>query len=359
MAATTSNVTPRRNGFDFAALSASSGRQDSGEELARLRAALETLSDLVIAHGVMDARTLESIVGDLIRPPMVPVSLSAPLPPPAQSATDAAARASAPRATAPVAARQPIAAAAAAAVAARPAAATPTAAPQAAVPKPAVAAPMPAVAAVAVPQPAAAAPIAAAPLAARPTPVAAPQPAAAAVAAPKLTPVTTPVAAVTPGSFASLGPVVVAPMPAPVEATPFVATPAAAATPKRNPFEAARIEAELGNELPPPNAPQGFLGRLFGKKKTSAAAVAANAASVEFTERMPKLPVDGLYAEQQRATELSFPPPSTARKPRAAAPAAKPARTERPANHAPARFCDRCWRRVDSDGSCKSCSATG
>ncbi|MCU1281400.1 MAG: hypothetical protein JWM53_4946, partial [bacterium] len=63
MAATTSNATPRKNGFDFAALSASAGKQDSADEVARLRAALETLSELVIAHGVMDARTLESIVG--------------------------------------------------------------------------------------------------------------------------------------------------------------------------------------------------------------------------------------------------------------------------------------------------------
>ena len=89
MAATTSNATPRKNGFDFAALSASAGKQDSGDEVARLRAALETLSEMVIAHGVMDARTLESIVGDLIRPQMMPLALSAPLPPPAPSAAEA------------------------------------------------------------------------------------------------------------------------------------------------------------------------------------------------------------------------------------------------------------------------------
>src|SRR5205814_4514487 len=83
MAATTSNVNPRRTGFDFAALAASAGRQDGGEEVVRLRTALQTLAELVIAHGVMDARTLESIVGDLIRAPM---PAAAPLPPPAPSA---------------------------------------------------------------------------------------------------------------------------------------------------------------------------------------------------------------------------------------------------------------------------------
>src|SRR6476661_9195589 len=104
MAATTSTPTPRKNGFDFAALSASAGKQDSGEEVARLRAALETLAELVVAHGVMDARTLESIVGDLITPPMVPVSLAAPLPPPAPSAAEALLRGPIPK-PAPVAAK--------------------------------------------------------------------------------------------------------------------------------------------------------------------------------------------------------------------------------------------------------------
>src|SRR5205814_354787 len=101
MAATTSNVNPRRTGFDFAALAASAGRQDGAEEVARLRAALETLAELVIAHGVMDARTLESIVGDLIRP--TPAAAAAPLPPPAPSAAEATARGIAAKAPAAVA----------------------------------------------------------------------------------------------------------------------------------------------------------------------------------------------------------------------------------------------------------------
>jgi hypothetical protein len=77
---------------------------------------------------------------------------------------------------------------------------------------------------------------------------------------------------------------------------------------------------------------------------------------VEFTERLPKLPYEGLYGDQQNATELSFPPPST-RRPRAASPAAAPrAKATRPASTAPARFCDRCWRRMDMSGACKTCS---
>ncbi|HEX6837785.1 MAG TPA: hypothetical protein VF334_14495, partial [Polyangia bacterium] len=79
------------------------------------------------------------------------------------------------------------------------------------------------------------------------------------------------------------------------------------------------------------------------------------AVSIEFTERVPKLPVDGLYSEQQRATELSFPPAaSIPKRPRAAS--AAPAKKARPANAAPARFCDRCWRRMDASGTCKTCS---
>ena len=35
MAATTPNSTPRKNGFDFAALSASAGKQDGGDERER------------------------------------------------------------------------------------------------------------------------------------------------------------------------------------------------------------------------------------------------------------------------------------------------------------------------------------
>ncbi|HEX9104614.1 MAG TPA: hypothetical protein VF997_20530, partial [Polyangia bacterium] len=167
---------------------------------------------------------------------------------------------------------------------------------------------------------------------------------------------------------APAAPTLVAPAPAielpppsvqPVVASPFPSEPAPAAAPARkNPFDArdaARLEAELTETPQQQLKPQGFFSRIFGKPKTSPAAVAKVAASIEFTERVPKLPVEGLYSEQQRATELSFPPTATVqRKPRAAAPAKKKA--ARPADAAPARFCDRCWRRMDASGTCKTCS---
>ena len=309
MAATTSNPTPRRNGFDFAALTATAGPKDSADEVARLRAAIETLSELVVAHGVMDARTLASLLGDLVQPaPMQPMALSAPLPPPAMSAAEARSKPQpqkiAPKAAAPVAARKPA-------------------------PAPVAVAP---------------APIAPAPVAVAPAPVAvAPAPVAVA-------PV--PVAAPAPAPIAST--FVATPAPAPVAAKP-VEKPAA----KPSPFaptsvDAARLAAELTDLPPPALKPPGFFSRLFGKKKTSPAAVAAAAESVEFTERTPKLPDDTLYAEQQRATELSFPPPSTVKKPRPAAAARK--KSASPVDAAPAKFCDRCWRRMDASGTCKTCS---
>jgi hypothetical protein len=155
-------------------------------------------------------------------------------------------------------------------------------------------------------------------------------------------------------------PVVASPFPsepAPIAAAPVAAPVAAPA--RKNPFDAkdaARLEAELTEMPPPALKPAGLFARIFGKQKTSPAAVAKAAASVEFTERMAKSPFEGLYSEQQRATELSFPPAATVqRKPRAAAaaPAKKPTR---PANAGPARFCDRCWRRMDASGTCKTCS---
>ena len=111
-------------------------------------------------------------------------------------------------------------------------------------------------------------------------------------------------------------------------------------------------------DLPlPSKKPGGFFARLFGKK-TSPAAVAATAASVEFTERMPKLQYD-LYGEQQKATELSFPPAEIARKKKATpAPRKRSATPVRPANAGPTRFCERCWRKLDSAGSCKGCGAS-
>ena len=202
------------------------------------------------------------------------------------------------------------------------------------------------------------------PIQAAPMPAPAPTPAPAPMPAPAPTPVmAAPIAAP-----AESVPVavkrehtepVVPPSPVqPVVASPF---PSAPARPRRNPFDAqdaARVEAELAPTPPPAIdlTPKGsFFSRLFSKQKTSAAAVAASAASIEFTERVPKLPVDGLYAEQQRATELSFPPTQPpARKPRAAA--AAPKKAERPTNGAAPAVCDRCWRRMDASGTCKTCS---
>jgi hypothetical protein len=328
MAATTSTPSPRKNGFDFAALSASAGKMDRADEVARLRAALETLAEMVIAHGVMDARTLESIVGDLIQTPMVPVSLAAPLPPPAPSAAEALLRGPIPK-PAPIAAK-PVA---------RPA---PVAVKPAPVAKPVAVQP------VAV-QPA---PVAPAPIAVQPAPVPVPVPEA---------PVPAPVAvAPAPARTRTLTPISIEVPPStvqPVVASPFLSEPPPAVAPARkNPFDArdaARLEAELTETPPVAVKPQGFFARLLGKGKTSPAAVAKVAASIEFTERVPKLPVDGLYSEQQRATELSFPPTaSLPKKPRAAA----PKKAARPVNAAPARFCDRCWRRMDASGTCKTCS---
>jgi hypothetical protein len=147
----------------------------------------------------------------------------------------------------------------------------------------------------------------------------------------------------------------------PVVASPFPSEPKPAPAPARkNPFDArdaARLEAEL-TEAPAPAPAQSFLSRIFGaKSKTSPAAVAKVAASIEFTERVPKLPVEGLYSEQQRATELSFPPTaSMPKRTRPAAAAAPKKKADRPANAGPARFCDRCWRRMDATGTCKTCS---
>ncbi|HEY2746991.1 MAG TPA: hypothetical protein VGL86_20350 [Polyangia bacterium] len=310
-----------------------------------MRAALETLAELVIAHGVMDARTLESIVGDLIAPPMVAKALSAPLPPPAPSAAEALLRGPLPKPS-PV---KP------AAVAAKPAPAparapTPAPRPVAAKPAPAPVAVNPAPAPIAQPVVQQPAPVAQVqPIQVQPAPVAVqpmPQPAPVAVQ-PIAQPAPSPEPIVPPSSVQ------------PVVASPFPSEPAPSAMPARkNPFDAhdaAQLEAEL-TETPPSLAPKGgFFSRIFGRPKTSPAAVAANAASIEFTERVPKLPVEGLYAEQQRATELSFPPTAPAqRKPRAAGAAAP--RKARPVDAAPARFCDRCWRRMDASGTCKTCS---
>jgi hypothetical protein len=141
------------------------------------------------------------------------------------------------------------------------------------------------------------------------------------------------------------------PAPAAVATAPARPTPTPTPAPRTEPITVASVLDEPAPLLKSP----GLFARIFSRGKrpaASPAAVAKTAASIEFTERMPKLPFgdkDGLYGEQQRATELSFPPPSTTRK-------AKPA-TKKPRRAAadPGRVCDRCWRRLDADGHCKTC----
>jgi hypothetical protein len=123
-------------------------------------------------------------------------------------------------------------------------------------------------------------------------------------------------------------------------------------------LDAHAIAAALSGEPVPSLKSPSVWSRLFGRRKTSPAAVAKVAASIEFTERMPKLPFgdkDGLYADAQRPTELSFPP--TPKRQRSRTPARS--RSAAVAAHATsgerARFCERCWRRVDADGECLSC----
>jgi hypothetical protein len=157
-----------------------------------------------------------------------------------------------------------------------------------------------------------------------------------------------------------------APVPLPPPSLPApapAATAVQAATMARMSFDAEldphAIAAALSGEPVPSLKSPSVWSRLFGRRKTSAAAVAKGAASIEFTERMPKLPFgdkDGLYGDAQRPTELSFPPPSTVKRQRTRTPARS--RSVAAASHAgsePARFCERCWRRVDADGQCRGC----
>ncbi len=458
MAATTSDVTPRRNGFEFAAMGAPQAQGDS-DEVARLRAAVQTLADMVVAHGVMDARTLHALLGDLVEAPARPS-----LPPPAAPAPSVTAKPVAPSrplvSPAQIGARPLVSPAQ---IAARPTSSRPTV--QAPVVAPAPVAPAPVAhvapqAPVVAPQasaarptatPVARTPVASAPVVAQPVhapvaqpvhapvaqpvhapvaqpvhaPVAQPvhapvaQPVHAPVAQPVHAPVarTQPVASVeapvvhapkaAPTRAAASAPTLMAPAPVvaaapkaahdtdadlpvvhapvvhvptpvvvdaaqlPIVHAPIVHTPAPRApvvhTPQqrsKNPFDASLAAVDVEAALNAPDAPSptpgGFFGRLFNRKKASPAQVAAEATSIEFTERVPRLPDgdrDGLYSEQQRATELSFPPTEPpAPKPRAAA--SKRTRGARPAAEAaPSRFCDRCWRRMDASGTCKTCSS--
>jgi hypothetical protein len=109
--------------------------------------------------------------------------------------------------------------------------------------------------------------------------------------------------------------------------------------------------------------PRGFLSGLFTRKKKPVAAIAAKAGKMEFTERVPKMAAGSLYSGEERHTELAFPAPEVIRKQRAAANAAA-ARKKQPVKkqpspspqmESPARFCDRCWRRLDATGICKTC----
>src|SRR5690349_1429050 len=73
MAATISDASPRRNGREGAR-----GVEGVGsDEVARLRAAVQTLADMVIGHGIMDARTLQVLLGDLVEPVLRPVPMAA------------------------------------------------------------------------------------------------------------------------------------------------------------------------------------------------------------------------------------------------------------------------------------------
>jgi hypothetical protein len=156
-------------------------------------------------------------------------------------------------------------------------------------------------------------------------------------------------------SIPSVAPVVAEPFP--TVAAPYIKPSQQVDTRRMPKVDAARLAAELTDLPAPAQKPNGFFGRLFGKK-ASPAAVAASAASVEFTERMPKLPFD-LYGDQQKATELSFPPTAVPRrKTPVATPRKRSATPLRPANAGPTRFCDRCWRKLDAAGSCKGCSAS-
>jgi hypothetical protein len=102
--------------------------------------------------------------------------------------------------------------------------------------------------------------------------------------------------------------------------------------------------------------PKGLFSGLFTRKKKPVAAIAAKADKIEFTDRMPKLPAASLYSEPERRTELAFPPAESIRKARAAAPRAKrPVKKSMVQMEGPARFCDRCWRRLDASGVCKTC----
>ena len=157
-------------------------------------------------------------------------------------------------------------------------------------------------------------------------------------------------------------PVALDPARMPIVHAPIVHTPAPQPARSKNPFDSRLAPVDVEAALNAPDAssvvPAGFFGRLFNRKKASPAQVAADATSIEFTERVPRLPDgdrDGLYGEQQRATELSFPPTEpVVAKPRAAA---RRGRNGRPAvEAAPSRFCDRCWRKMDASGTCKTCS---
>jgi hypothetical protein len=336
-------------------------RDGSEDEVARLRAALEAIVELLVERGIVDAATLETRLAGLLQP-ILPVALGTPLPPPQTS--DASAR-SANIKTVP--ARQVSAAAAKPAptvtaashvggAQARPI--TPVA--------PAAAAP-----AVVVPHPPAAS---SAPVVARAPVAVAPAPAAGSSPAHVATGEMAQKTHVTTGAHPTL------PAPAPARArrstTPLPEAPAPVAgepawthvsqrpatrTPTPQPLAETPHKSELlekprrRDEEIPSLKPKGFFGGLFTRKKKPIATIAAKADKIEFTERMPKLPAnDGLYSDNERRTELAFPPPETMRKARSAAPRAKRP-PKRVASDGPARFCDRCWRRLDASGVCKTC----
>jgi hypothetical protein len=315
MAATT-NVNPRRTGLVVTAVN---------EEVVRLRAAVQTLAELVLTGGLLDGAELAQLIGADLVPDEASDSER-------ETAVMHGAALGSSSSVSPVAA----------APAVRPAPLLPPPAPSARAVQ-AAASGMQPVHAPVPPPPVGRAPIAAAPIAAAPVvraPVAATPIAAAPIAA-------APIAA---------APIAAAPIAAaPVAAAPVVAPAAARPSPFAPRLDAQEItDALLGDEIPSLKSPSVW-SRLFGRRKTSPAAVAKGAASIEFTERMPKLPFgekDGLYGEAQRPTELSFPPVARQR-------TRTPLRTRKAASgHGtaePTRFCERCWRRVEADGECRGC----
>jgi hypothetical protein len=184
-----------------------------------------------------------------------------------------------------------------------------------------------------------------------PTPAHLPAPSPAPVAA---TPVTAPIAA-TPAPVSTTPAHPIAGEPAWRQVAQCASNRTPTPVPVAEPYHAPADKAAHHDDDVPQLKPKSFLGGLFTRKKKPVADIAAKADKIEFTDRMPKLPAGGLYSEPERRTELAFPPAESIRKTRTAAPRAKRPVKKTAASEGPARFCDRCWRRLDPSGVCKTC----